>query len=139
MSTILSLTICLVLLTTTMASDKIDPSLSGILNGGGTARVMISTVEGTGDVLQNIESRGITDRTEKLNTINRELTAFAERSQAAVIKLLEKEKERIPVTWELLWISNQLVVNGADQKLVNDIAAIDNVSKIEGEKFIQLQ
>lgn len=139
MSTILSLTFCLLLLSTTMASQKIDASLSGILSGGHTARVQVSMVEGTEDVLQNIENRDITDRTEKLNTINRELTAFAEQSQASVIKLLEKEKERLPVTWETLWISNQLIVNGADQQLVNKIAAIENVSKIEGEKFVELQ
>lgn len=138
MSTIFGLVFCFVLFSVTMASSKIDAPLLEILNEGQAAKISVSMAEGTDEIQKSLENREYADRADRLNTVNRELTAHAERSQASVIQLLEKTKERIPVTWETLWISNQIVVNGADLKLVNDIAAIENVSKIEGEKFVQL-
>jgi len=121
-----------------MASSKIDSSLLQVLNGGKTARLMVSMVEGTEELQKSFENREFVDRADRLNTVNRELTALATRTQAAVISLLETEKNRIPITWESLWISNQIVVNGADLKLANDIAAVENVAKIEGETFVEL-
>lgn len=138
MSTILRLGLCLMLLATIMASSKIDSSLLQVLNNGQSARLMVSMVEGTEELQKSFENRDFTDRADRLNTINRELTAHATRSQASVIRLLETEKTRIPITWDSLWISNQIVVNGADLKLANDIAAVENVAKIEGEKFVEL-
>lgn len=138
MSTILRLGLCLMLISTIMASSKIDSSLLQVLNGGQTARLMVSMVEGTEELQKSLNNRDYADRDDRLNTVHRELTAHATRTQAAVVQLLETEKSRIPITWESLWISNQIVVNGADLKLVNDIAAVANVSKIEGEKFVEI-
>lgn len=138
MSTILRLGLCLMLISTIMASSKIDSSLLQVLNGGQTARLQVSMVEGTEEVQQSLADREYVDRADRINTQHRELTAHATRTQAAVIRLLETEKNRIPITWESLWISNQIVVNGADLKLVNDIAAVQNVAKIEGEKFVEI-
>lgn len=139
MSTILRLGLCLVLISTIMADSKIESSLLQVLNGGQTARLSISMAEGTEELLKDFDTRVFADRTDRLNTLNRELTAHATRTQAPVIRLLEKEKTRIPsISWESLWINNQIIVNGADLQLVNDIAALDSVSKIEGEKFVEL-
>lgn len=138
MSTILRLGICLMLLSTIMASSKIDSSLLQVLNGGQTARLIVSMVEGTDEIQKGFENREFADRADRATTLHRELVAHATRTQAAVIQLLETEKSRIPITYESLWISNQIVVNGADLKLVNDIAGVENVAKIEGEKFVEL-
>lgn len=50
---------------------------------------------------------------------------------AAVIDLLEHQKDRLPFTWKLLYETNVIVANGADMKLVEDIAAIENVECID--------
>ncbi len=138
MSAILRLGLCLLLLTTVMASSKIDSSLLQVLNGGQTARLSVSFVEGTEEINKSFENREFASREDRLNTLNRELTAHATRSQAAVVSVLVAAKNRIPVTYESLWISNQIIVNGADLQLENDIAAVDNVSKVEGEQFVEL-
>lgn len=138
MSTILRLVFCFILLSSIMASSKIESSLLQVVTGGQTARLLVYMAEGTEDLQKSFENREFADRADRLNTINKELTAHATRTQAAVIRLLEAEKNRVPITWDSLWISNQIVVNGADLKLVNDIAAVENVAKIEGEKFVEL-
>jgi len=130
--------ICFILLSSTMASSKIDAPLVEILNKGETARVQISMTDSNASLQQDLANREYADRTERLETQHRELTEFATHSQASVINVLEKAKERIPFTYESLWITNQIIVSGADLQLVNDIAAIANVAKIEGEKFVQL-
>jgi len=139
MFSIRGLGFCLILISATMASSKIEAPLLQILTAGQTARVSVSMTDDASEVTQRIENLGITDRGERANAVHREFTAFATESQKNVVKLLEKEKDRISFTWESLWINNQIIVNGADLQLVNDIAAIDNVAKIEGEKFVQLQ
>ncbi|CAG7837911.1 unnamed protein product [Allacma fusca] len=127
-----------IVLTATMASPKIEQPLLESLTDGQTTKVMVSMTDKTEEVLRGLENREYADRADRLNTINRELTALAERSQQPVIELLEKEKERIPITWKTMWISNQVIIDGADLQLVQKIAGIQNVAKIEGEKFMQL-
>lgn len=71
------------------------------------------------------------------NTNTIDLRLYARQCQATVLQLLETQKNRISITWESLW-PNHTIVNGADLKLVNDIAALINVAQIEGEKFVDL-
>lgn len=117
---------------------KIDASLLETLNGGQTSRIMITMTDSAEEIHKDLENREFADREERLNAMQKEVTAFSEKSQAAVIELLQKEKERIPITWETLIMVNQVIVNGADLKLVEDIAAIENVATVEGEKFVEL-
>lgn len=117
---------------------KIDAALLEILNGGQPAKLMISMTDSSEQLHEELNTREYADRDERLNTMQQEVTAFTEKSQAAVIALLETEKERIPITWETLLMTNQVIVNGADLKLAEDIAAIENVASVEGEKFMEL-
>lgn len=127
-----------ILLSATMSSPKIEAPLLEILQKDQIAKVMVSMTDKTEDVLANLQNREFVDLDDRRNTMNRELTALADRSQRDVVELLEKEKERIPVTWNSLWISNQIIVSGADLQLVEAIAAVGNVAKIEGEKMMEL-
>lgn len=117
---------------------KIEASLLEVLNGGQPARIMIAMTDSLDDVHQDLQSREYADREEQLNTMQKEVTAFSEKSQAPVIALLEKEKDRVSITWETLIMTNQVIVNGADLKLVEDVAAIENVASVTGEKFVEL-
>lgn len=117
---------------------KIDASLLEVLNGGEPAKVMISLTDSSEALHQELQSREYADREEQLSTMQKEVEAFSQKSQAAVIALLEKEKERVPITWDTLFVTNQIIVNGADLKLVEDIAAIENVASVTGEKFVEL-
>lgn len=67
--------------------------------------------------------------------MHREVIAVYEKSQAKLIALLEKERDRIPFTWKSMFLTsirmNMVVVTGADLKLVENIAAIENVAYIE--------
>lgn len=122
----------------TSTMTKIEASLLEVLNGGEPAKIMISMTDSSEELHQDLQSREYADREEQLNTMQKEVTAFSEKSQAAVVALLEKEKERASVTWETLFMTNQIIVNGADLKLVEDIAAIENVASVAGEKFVEL-
>lgn len=123
MSTIMRLVICFVLLTAVMASTKIDSSLLEVLNSGKTARLRVSMTSCPEEANNSADTQ--------------ELLAYSRRCQATVLGLLETEKNRITITWESL-IPDQTLVNGADLKLANDIAALENVAKIEGETFVDL-
>jgi len=126
----LSLVFCLVLLLAVNASTKIDSSLLETLNSGKTARLRVS--------MTACPEEPKTDHVEaSIDVITQNLAAQAARCQATVLRLLESEKSRISVTWESLW-PDQTIVNGADLKLTNDIAALENVAKIEGETFVEL-
>lgn len=117
------LVICVILLTAVMASSKIDSSLWEVLNSGKTAKLIVS----------------MTSCPEKVNDSDdtQKLLEYAKRCQATVLGLLETEKNRLAISWESL-IPDQTLVNGADLKLTNEIAALENVAKIEGEKFVDL-
>jgi hypothetical protein len=121
-----------------MTSSKIDAPLLEVLREGATTKLMVSMTDKTEEVLRGLETRQYADRAERLNTINQELTRFADQSQAPTIRVLEEEQKRIPITWKSMWISNQLIVEGADLQTAERIAAIPNVESIEGEKFMQL-
>lgn len=129
MSTTLSLVFCLVLLSAVMASTKIDSSLLETLNGGKTAKIRVSMTACPGEVKEHQEGG--------YEEYVKELTAYSARCQATVISLLETQKNRPSGTWEVLW-PDQTLVNDADLKLVNDIAALENVAKIEEEKVVDL-
>lgn len=122
----------------TSTMTKIEASLLEVLNGGQPAKVMISFTDNSEDLHKDLQSREYADREEQLNTMQKEVKAFSEKSQAAVIAVLEKDKERASITWEAMFMTNQIIVNGADLKLVEDIAAIENVASVEGEKFVEL-
>lgn len=117
---------------------KIEASLLEVLQGGQPARIMIAMTDSSEQLHEELQSREYADREEQLNTMQKEVEAFSTKSQAAVIALLEKEKERTSITWEALLMTNQVVVNGADLKLVEDVAAIENVATVTGEKFVEL-
>lgn len=117
---------------------KIEASLLEVLNGGQPARVMIAMTDSLEELHQDLQSREYADRDEQLSTMQREVEAFSAKSQAAVVALLEKEKGRTSITWETLFMTNQIIVNGADLKLVEDIAAVENVANVTGEKFVEL-
>lgn len=138
MSTIFRLAFFLVLLTTVMANSKIDSDLQKVLDGGQRARLQVSFVEGTDEILKRIADGTYATREDRLNAQQRELSAYAAQVQASAVGVLESAKSRIPITWESLWISNQIIVNGADLQLANAIAEVQNVAKIEGEKFVDL-
>lgn len=138
MSPIFRLGFFLILLTTIMAQSKIDSDLLKVLNGGQRARLQVSLVEGTDEILKRIAEGTYATREDRLTAQQRELSAYAAQTQASVVGVLESEKNRIPITWESLWISNQIIVNGADLQLANAIADVQNVAKIEGEKFVEL-
>lgn len=130
MTTTLSLLVCLVMLSAVMASTKIDSSLLETLNSGKTARLRVSMTSCPEEVKPH--------KDESFDEHTQELAAYAVRCQATVLRLLETEKGRLSaVTWESLW-PDQTIVNGADLKLANDIAALENVAKIEGETFVDL-
>ncbi|KAG4070108.1 hypothetical protein HA402_013351 [Bradysia odoriphaga] len=128
MASTLSLVFCLVLLSAVMASTQLDSALLESLSGGKTARLRVSMT--SCPELQTTEGASI-------DVLTQDLTAQAARCQATVLNLLESAKSRLSVTWESLW-PDQTIVNGADLKLANDIAALDNVAKIEGETFVNL-
>lgn len=128
MSTTLRLAFCLVLLSAVMAT-KIDSSLLETLNGGKTAKIRVSMTACPEEPKTRKES--------SFDEHMQELTAHAAICQAAVISILEAQKSRLSVTWEVL-IPDQTIVNDADLKLVNDIAALENVAKIEGDKTVDL-
>lgn len=138
MSPIFRLGFFVILLTTIMAQSKIDSDLLKVLNGGQRARLQVSLVEGTDEILKRIAEGTYATREDRLTAQQRELSAYAAQTQASVVGVLESEKNRIPITWESLWISNQIIVNGADLQLANAIADVQNVAKIEGEKFVEL-
>lgn len=117
---------------------KIEASLLEVLNDGTPAKVIICMTDSSDALHEDLQSREYADREEQLNTMQREVKAYSEKSQAEVVALLEKEKERISVTWETLFMTNQIIVSGADLKLVEDIAAIENVASVAGEKFVEL-
>lgn len=117
---------------------KIDASLLEVLNGGEPAKILVVFTDSLETLHEELQSREYADREEQLKTMQKEVEAFAGKSQAAVVALLEKEKERVSYTWETLSMVNQIIVNGADLKLAEDIAAVENVGSITGEKFVEL-
>ncbi|KAG4067522.1 hypothetical protein HA402_005294 [Bradysia odoriphaga] len=117
---------------------KIEAPLLEVLNGGEPAKIMIAMSDSLETLHEDLQSREYADREEQLTTMQKEVQAFSEKSQAAVIALLEKEKDRVSITWETMFMVNQIIVNGADLKLAEGIAAIENVASITGEKFVDL-
>lgn len=118
--------------------SKIEASLLKLLHEGQCAAVMIILAEKTDELEQldlDLESRVYVDQEEQQNTMHREVIAVYEKSQAELIALLEKEKDRIPFTWQSMFLTsirmNMIIVTGADLELVENIAAIENVAYVE--------
>lgn len=81
-----------------------------------------------------------TDQEDELDT-EAEQTAFLDKSLAAVVEFLEKEKIRLFFTWKRMSESSTIIiiVNGADRKLVEDIAAIDFVDNVDEYKVVEVK
>lgn len=60
-----------------------------------------------------------------------ETSSHLEESMSAVIDLLENNTKRLNLTWKLMVITNMISVNGVDSKLVEEIAAVENVAYVE--------
>lgn len=121
MSTILHWVLWFVLVSTVMASARIEPSLLEILKSGSTARIVVCVVGCT-------EEQKIASADDNNNTIDPELlNVLARQCQATVLQLLETDKNRIAINRDSLW-PDQTVVSGADLKLVNGLAALKNVT-----------
>ncbi|KAJ6633769.1 hypothetical protein Bhyg_15923 [Pseudolycoriella hygida] len=108
------------------ASQKITASLWKALKKGKTVDAIIcfkqldhseSTENGTEEVNQE---ESVVERTELL-----------EKSMAAVIDILEEQKNRISFTWKLLYESNMINVRGADVTLIENIATVENVENVD--------
>ncbi|KAJ6641315.1 hypothetical protein Bhyg_06251 [Pseudolycoriella hygida] len=63
---------------------------------------------------------------------------MSEKYMAEAVQILEKENGRLPFSWEALYEINMIFVSGAYLKLIESIAAIDNVAYIEEDEIRQV-
>jgi len=83
--------------------------------------------------LSSIESARM-PRNERLKAVYSTLTKLAMTDQADIVKMLEAKK----VKFQRFYISNMIAVFGADEALVKELAARDDVAKIYGNPTVQL-
>ncbi len=115
---------------TTLSVPKITASLLEILSNGKLANVEISFKE-LNQEKDKIECAG---REEDAEEMQDETNASIEKSVAEVIDILYNQKGRLKITLTLMCETNKILVNGADLKLVNSIAAVEHVVNIDGEE-----
>lgn len=116
--------------------ERISPSLLKTLSEGKLANVLICVkIE---DVEQKFERSltGTEDLEDEIDTEEKRI-AFYEKSSAPIVELLEKEKGRLAFTWTLLPEKSRIIVKGADLKLVEDIATIENATFIDEDQVVQ--
>lgn len=117
-------------------SNKVEPRLTSALKQKGHANILVSMKERTAKVLNSFKAAKFTDRNHRVTAVYEALQAFAKQSQKSVISLLTRQRSH--VDYEVFWISNQVYIRNADASLVEQIAALEDVSEITEEFEIHI-
>jgi hypothetical protein len=129
-----------------MASSVLETKVSTDL-----LRVLRSDADARVDVLVELESpaqalqdscdradRTTPDRAQRASCVAESLQSFAARAQQPVKELLERSSELFGSS-TFLWISNAVAVHGAQVELVEALARLDCVERIDLEQVFDLQ
>ena len=101
--------------------------------------LIVTLREGTSGVVEGIKLRKFASREQRHVALVDSLKEHSTGSQRPVLELLNKEKLIKPgLKVESLWITNQIVIKGADFNLISRLSALPQVSTVEEEQFIRL-
>ncbi|CAG7719782.1 unnamed protein product [Allacma fusca] len=116
----------------------IDIKLVTSLRQKPTVNIIISMKESPTLVLNQLEKQTFQSREDRLNTFGKTLKDFCSKSQKNVLQLLKEQESVKSLQISIFWITNQIAVRGADLELVQELAALSDISKIEEEFFLEL-
>ncbi|KAJ6641317.1 hypothetical protein Bhyg_06253 [Pseudolycoriella hygida] len=123
---------------TDKTTKKVCKSLLNVLKEKSFASVLVLIADSEQELEKlsiDLKKCHFSDLKERQERMHREIAAIFARSQTEVIAYLETAKERIPITWNPMYLTsvrmNVIVLNGADLRLVEELASMDKVTHIE--------
>lgn len=136
--------ISLVLLASKVAwaiSPKVDDVLRNTLERDGHANILVSMRAGTQDILDDLATRTFSSRTERSQAVYDALTTRARDSQKRILDLLSSQsvvKNFKFGTVQSLWITNQVAVQVASEKIVVLLDSMDEISRIQEDEIVYI-
>ena len=121
-----------------LLAPTVDPRLINSLRQKGTTNVLVSMKDSVSPVLRSLRSTHFSTRADRLNSVAKTLEDFATESQKNVHAFLEAQKVGKSFSTKSLWVTNQIIIKSADLDLVQKLAALDDISEITEEFFIEL-
>jgi subtilisin family serine protease len=118
-------------------SAKINAGLSKTLETKSRVDILVSMRETTDATLEQIRNKPFITRTSRAQDVFDSLNALAKSSQHNVLEML-KSPRFFATTVKSFWISNQVYIQGADAYLVNALAEMEEVSKIDEDEIVYL-
>ncbi|CAG7720107.1 unnamed protein product [Allacma fusca] len=121
----------------TSTSEKVASELKKIIEKNQQSDIVVTFDVPSSETLNKItiKTKAHTDRAEKLKMISDALENQALGSQKRVLDLLKSEKS---VKSRILWITNQLSIKSASAALIAEIAAVDEVTKIDIDAELEM-
>jgi subtilisin family serine protease len=119
------------------AGSKIDWVLKKTLSTKARANILVSMKETTHAALEQVSRGTYSTRGARAQAVYDALNNLAAESQKNVLEMLNSPRF-FAITTKTLWISNQIYIQGADAYLVDSLAAMDEVAKIDEEVIVYL-
>lgn len=122
-------------------SSKIDHALSKALERDDHANIVVSMKAGTRDVLNDLARMSFSSRTERSQAVYNALTARAQSSQIQILRYLSEPATLKAFNYgkiQKLWITNQIGIQFANRKLVETLASMDGISRIQEDEVVYL-
>lgn len=116
---------------------KIDSRLSETLERDGYASVLVSMREGTRDILDELAQTSFASRTQRSQAVYDALTARARSSQSRMLSWLAEPTISRTFKYgkfQSLWITNQIAIRSASRELIESLAMMNDISKIQEDE-----
>ncbi|CAG7816610.1 unnamed protein product [Allacma fusca] len=117
---------------------SIDQTTLDGFNKNQSGNIIVTMINSTLSLLDGFEPRRFLTRHERLKTIVTDLQEFAKTTQERVMKVLDTEQLLKGFRIESLWITNQIIIWGADLDLVSKLMKLEDILEIKEEAFIPL-
>ncbi|KAJ6648657.1 Bacillopeptidase F [Pseudolycoriella hygida] len=120
---------------------KIDKRLSKTLERVGYANILVSMKDGTRDILNELAGKSFSSRTERSQALYNALTARATHSQSHTLNWLEEPailKSFNYGKFYSLWITNQIAIEFASRELIETLALMNEISRIQEDEIEEL-
>jgi subtilisin family serine protease len=117
--------------------SKIDNNLAKSLQTKARVNIIVSMRESTEATLASLSTRAFATRGQRAQAVYDSLNALASQSQSEVLGLLNSRRF-FTASVQSFWISNQVYIQGADASLIEALALMDSVAKIDEEEILHL-
>ena len=101
--------------------------------------ILVTMKENPSTFLRGLMTVNSIERSSRINTMVKQLQTRAESSQQNLLNMIKLQRSSFPISYESLWVSNQVILRGVTPQTFKQIQAMEEVLEINEEEFFTIQ